>query len=289
MSKVNSIELKALITLLDDPDEEIFSSIRKKIFSFGNEVIPHLELAWESSFDNLVQKRIENIIHEIQFENSCKRIRHWYKNGSKELLEGVLCIAQYQYPDLDETKIHAHINTLKNDVWLELNPNLTALEICNVFNHILFTVHQYSGNTSNFHAPQNSFINNVIESKKGSPLMLSIVYLLIAQELNLPIYGVNLPEHFVLAYINNNRNSLVQYDNNIMFYINPFSKGVIFGKTEIEQFIAQLKLEVLPQYYLPCSNVDMVKRLLRNLINSYQKLGYTDKQNELLNLLQQLE
>ena len=62
-------ELSALISLLDDPDEKIFQEIREKIKSIGSEVIPLLENAWETSFDSLLQNRVENLIHTIQFES----------------------------------------------------------------------------------------------------------------------------------------------------------------------------------------------------------------------------
>ena len=52
-------ELRALISLLDDPDDNIFGEIRGKLISFGDDIIPDLESAWESSFDHLLQNRIE--------------------------------------------------------------------------------------------------------------------------------------------------------------------------------------------------------------------------------------
>ena len=100
-----------------------------------------------------------------------------------------------------------------------------------------------------------------------------------------PIYGVNLPEHFILCYkdeavpIKNKED-----DSNILFYINPFSKGDIFNKKEIDNFLVQLKISKEKVYYTPCSNTEMIQRLIRNLMNSYHKLGFMDKVEE-LNLL----
>jgi regulator of sirC expression with transglutaminase-like and TPR domain len=145
-------------------------------------------------------------------------------------------------------------------------------------------VHNFSGNTANYHAPQNSFVNIVIESKKGNPLALSIVYMSIAQSLGLPIYGVNLPEHFVLAYLGNDDNDMVDMSR-VLFYINAFSKGSVFGKSDIDQFIKRLNLDPQSSYYLPCSNRDMILRMIRNLSFSYQKLGDTDKVDELAQMI----
>ncbi len=285
-------EIKALISLLDDPDEAIFDQVSMKFLSLGEEVIPVLEDAWEYSFDTLIQNRIENIIHQIQFDLIRESLKDWMLSPQQNLLEGILLIAKYQYPDIDSSKIKKQIDQIKHDVWLELNENLTALEKVKIINHILFNVHNFSGNTSNYHAPQNSYINNVLESKKGNPLLLSIIYTIVAQSLEMPIYGVNLPEHFILCYIDENHLGLKPIEGNeegnVLFYINPFSKGAVFGQKEIEAFLKQLKLDSLPAFYEPCSNLEIIKRLLRNLISSYEKLGYPDKSSELKKLLDTL-
>ncbi len=281
-------EVIALITLLDDPDENIYSEVRNRFIILGPPAIPHLETAWENSFEALMQKRIETIIHSIQFEALQKALKTWALEESDDLLKGVLILSRYQYPDLDESKIRKQLHQIKQDVWLELHDDLTALEKVKIINHILFEVHQFSGNITNYHAPQNSFINNVLESKKGNPLMLSVIYALICKELNIPIYGINLPQHFVLAYVNDYANLIdvnnKTLSNNILFYINPFSKGLIFSQKDIDQFLKQLNLEPDNKYYLPCSNIDIVKRCIHNLVYAYEKLGYVEKLDELKSL-----
>ncbi len=285
-------EVIALITLLDDPDEVIYSQVKDRFVTLGPPAIPHLETAWENSFDAIMQKRIETIIHTIQFEILQKALKSWAKDEQDDLLKGVLILARYQYPDLDENKIRKQLAQIKQDVWLELHEDLTALEKVKILNHILFEVHQFGGNITNYHAPQNSFINNVLESKKGNPLMLSVVYILICKELNIPVYGINLPQHFVLAYLNEFANLIdvnnKTLSNNILFYLNPFSKGLMFNQKDIDQFLKQLNLEPEAKYYLPCSNIEIVKRCLNNLIFSYEKLGYLEKVDELKRLDSQL-
>ncbi len=289
---MNKKEIKALISLLDDPDETVFDQVSMKFLSLGEEIISVLEDAWEQAFDTLIQNRIENIIHQIQFDLIKDFLRKWVNPDNQNLLEGTLLIARYQYPDVDIVKIKKQIDQIKQDVWLELNDNLTALEKVKIINHILFDVHNFSGNTSNYHAPQNSYINNVLESKKGNPLLLSIIYTIIAQSLDIPVYGVNLPEHFILCYVDKEHMGVPSTEgnkgSNVLFYINPFSKGAVFGQKEIEAFLKQLKLNPLPIFYEPCSNLEIIKRLLRNLISSYEKLGYPDKSKELDKLLNTL-
>jgi hypothetical protein len=96
----------------------------------------------------------------------------------------------------------------------------------------------------------------------------------------MPIYGVNLPKNFVVAYKNEYSESSHPQDQ-VLFYINPFNKGAILGKKEIDYFIKQQQLKPQKSYYLPCSNIEIVLRLINNLVYSYDKLGYPDKIEEL--------
>lgn len=285
---MNKGEITALINLLDDPDSEIFNHIQNKLISLGHDAIPALEDAWEHSFNPTLQQRIENVIHHIQFDNVKNKLRNWVSKDSKNLLEGLLVMAHYQYPDLNEDKVRLQIERIKQDVWLEIRKDMTALEKVKVINHILYDVHGFSGNTTNFHAAQNSFINNVLESKKGNPLLLSCVYSIIAQSLNIPIFGVNLPEHFVLAYVDLYAvfsSSSEDFGSNVLFYVNAFSKGTVFGKKEIENFLRQLKLETEPSYFEPCTNIDILKRVIRNLSVAFEKTGDSERIEELKELL----
>jgi regulator of sirC expression with transglutaminase-like and TPR domain len=281
---INDSEVKALISLLDDSDKEVYSHIEEKLISLGREVIPFLEDAWSHAFDAVLQQRIEAIVHRIQFENLLEDLKLWIHTNDDNLFDGALLVARYQYPDMDPSRILEQLQQIKKEIWLELNDNLTALEIINIINHVLFTNHNFSGNTANYHAPQNSFINIVLESKKGNPLTLGIVYLTIAHMLGLPIYGINLPEHFVLAYCGNDEH--FQLDKkNVLCYINPFSKGSVFGKSDIDVFVNRLKLTPQDSHYFPCSNRDIILRMVRNLSHSYQKLGDTDKVDELAQMI----
>lgn len=287
-NEMNLKEVIALITLLDDPDDSIYSEVKNRFIMLGPPAVPHLETAWENSFDALMQKRIEGIIHTIQFKALQNALSYWAENEQDDLLKACVIISRYQYPDLDENKLKKQLQQIKQDVWLELHDDLTALEKVKILNHILFEVHQFSGNIANYHAPQNSFINVVLETKKGNPVMLSVIYALICKELNIPIYGVNLPQHFVLAYVNDFANlfdpSHKSLSDNILFYVNPFSKGLIFNQGDVDAFLKQLNIEPDTKYYLPCSNLDIVKRIIQNLIFSFNKLGYAEKVNELKEL-----
>lgn len=88
----NNAEISALVKLLDDPDEEVFHHVEKKLLEYGGEVVHFLENAWEQSFDGLLQERIENIVHQIQFKTVKEDLNLWYLSGAFDLLQGALII-----------------------------------------------------------------------------------------------------------------------------------------------------------------------------------------------------
>jgi len=269
-------KIKALLQLLDDPNDEVFQHVSENILKQGEHIIPELEKVWEKSLNAILQERIENLIQEIQFTSTQKQLKKWKETGAVDLLKAAYLIAKYQYPDLKLNDIIESFNKIKQDAWLEINNNLTALEKTRILNHILFKIHEFSGNSSNFFAPQNSYINHVFDTKKGNPITLGILYIALAQELGIPIYGVSMPRNFILAYIDE-YNIKTSNEKNILFYINPYNKGKVLGEREIDYFLKQQKIEPKKSYYYPCSNIEIIKKLILNLIYSYEKLGYPEK------------
>jgi len=279
-------ELKALIALLDDPDKEVFNAVSESIISHGTNVVSILEKAWETS-SGLTQQRIESLIHSIQLNSTMDNITKWVEMGAHDLLEGAFYLSLYQYPEIEYKAIDKAIEKIRKDIWVELNENLTALEKVKIINHIFFEIHGFSGNTSNFFAPQNCYINQVIESKKGGPIALTILYATLAQRLGLPVYPVNLPKNFILAYKDRFKSSMSNPLDSILFYINPFNKGAVLGYKEIEYFLKQQNVEISEEYFLPCSNQVSISQLISSLSYSYEKMGNQDKVHD-LNLIQKI-
>ncbi len=266
-------EIQALLQLLDDPNVEVNQTVSTRILEQGPTILPDLEAAWEGSMDPMHQDRIINLIQEIQTQYNHNQLQKWVRTEQNDLMKGVFLISRYQYPDLEMKELEISLDRIKKDVWLELNNNLTALEKVRILNHIIYDVHGFTKNTKNFYSPQNSFINQVLETGKGNPISLAVVYSIIAQGLNLPIFGVNLPKNFILAY----KDVLVPED--ILFYINPYNRGAVLGRREIEYFLKQQKIEPQESHFRPCSNLDILVRVLQNLINAYHKSGYREKAN----------
>jgi regulator of sirC expression with transglutaminase-like and TPR domain len=268
--------LKALVSLLSDDDPEVLNHIQAKIISLGTEMIPLLEREWENNFNPHVQKRIVDLIHTIQFGGLKTKLSEWKDAGGKDLLEGMWLVATYQYPDLDFHKLKTEFDQLFYEAWTDLQLESNPADTVKILNNVVFGKLKFSANTKNFHSPSNSMINNVLESRKGNPIALCVVYLMFAQKLKLPIYGVNLPNLFILTY---------KTEANDQFYINAFNKGLIFSKADIDNYISHLNLTPNPIYFDPCDHIDIVARVFRNLIVSFEKIGEAEKVKEVKDLL----
>lgn len=278
----------ALIKLIDDPDQSVFEHVRDKLRSYGSTAIPYLENSWEEDdFGLIFQGRVEQIIHEIQFEEVKLQLSSWYSSHDKELVRGAIVIAKYQYPGLKEELILEAIQQIRKDIWLELNNKQTAFEKIKIFNRIFFGTHNFHGDAKHYYSPMNSYINMVMESRKGNPLSLSLIYSIVAQSLDIPVYGVNLPNHFILAFMDENGSGSFLPEKNefgVLFYINPFSKGSILDLNAIKEFLDGHNLPHKREYFEPCSNSSIIRRMLTNLIASFQQVGNLEKVNELKEL-----
>ena len=131
--------------------------------------------------------------------------------------------------------------------------------VINEINHFLFMEMDFKGNKTSYYAPENSFIDKVIEKKLGNPILLSTLYLLTTKRLDLPFCGVNMPAHFLLKY----------EDGYETILIDPFNKGEIITKVDCLDRVKSLKLTWQDEYLLAPTNKQMITRMLQNLINIY--------------------
>ena len=269
-------ELRALVSLLDDEDAQIISHVEEKILSLGTGIIPFLEQEWEHNFNPQVQQRIEELIHTLQFELLKERIKEWYESKDQDLITGMWLIATYQYPDLELLKLRQDLEQIYYETWLEFKPDLYPFDQVKIINSVLFNKLKFAANTKNFHSPGNTMINIVLESRKGNPITLCVIYLLVAQKLKLPVSGVNLPNLFVLTY---------KDGTHPQFYVNAFNKGLIFSRQDIENYINELHLAPQDSFFEACSSLEIVRRVFRNLIMSFDKMGEHAKAEEVKELL----
>lgn len=278
-------ELKALVTLLEDNDEKVWQIALNALSNIDIHQLTSLDTYLYQDVNTPEQRdRLEEAIGNIKVNHLSNQLMEWKEKGGTDLLKAMVLISQFKYPDLTEQFLIEKLESLRLDAWLEFHYDLTSFEKVKILNYILFQLHGFQGNEANFMHPDNSFINRVLDTKLGNPISLSILYILVAQRLNVPVYGVNLPRHFIMAYVENEETETIQHfgdrqtisetaQGEIKFYINAYNGGGVFNFEQLQQTLVNMQLEEKQEYISPCTNIDIVRRVLMNLYNSYIHLN----------------
>lgn len=279
-------KLHALINLLDDPDRTVFGMVEQELLKESEEIIPFLEKKWEASFDENCQERIENIIQNLQYKKTHTKLKKWINTepSKQDLLEGFSIVDRFQYPDLNLLNIELKLENLRKSIWLELNNSLTLLEKTTILNHFLFNLNGYSINLSNAHSPQNCFLNQLIDTKKGNSISMSIFYTLMARLLDLPAKLVDFPKNPLVAIVDADLARKVHgssQTSDVLFYLNPSNKGAVTGRKEIEYHLNRNNYKPIETYTEPQSDSLFIQRLLESMSESYKSVGFTEKEEKI--------
>ncbi len=281
-------KLQALINLLDDPDESIFEIVEKELLKETDKIIPALEEKWESSFDDNSQERIENLIQSLQFKRTKKLLKKWIQSEERDLLTGFILVNRFQYPDLNLLTIHQKIENVKKNIWLEFNNSLTLLEKTTILNHFLFNINGFSINHNNIESPQNCFLNQLLDTKKGNSFSMTIFYAIVSRKLELPAEFIDFPRNPLIAIVDSKLAKKVHGEgrsSDVLFYINPSNKGSITSRKEIEYHLAKHNYHPVHSFTEPRSDLVLIQRLLESLRDSYNSMGYQEKEEKITELL----
>src|SRR3954469_23876806 len=279
-------EISALFTLIDDPDEEVFSKVSERIVHYGRSIIPNLENLWENTTRNDVQERIEMLIHRLHYTDLFNDLTEWKDSAYNDLLFGALLVSKFQYPELQTTPVLQEIEKIRRNVWLELNSFLTPLEQANVITSIIYNYYNLKGAEITYTNPDDFFLHKVLQTKKGNTLSNGVLYLVLAALLDIPVRAINLPKHFVLAYFKKDYDAAVHKGNPqhyIQFYVDA-TTGQPFSHKDIELYFKRISVPLAPFYFRPLSNKRIIQMLIEELAKCFTAPKVQYKCEELLKL-----
>jgi regulator of sirC expression with transglutaminase-like and TPR domain len=260
-------QIKAMVALLADHDERTVELVRRSLMGMGEQAIPTLLRATEIG-DTVARRRLESILDDIQFGRLMHAFSIWAAAPAEnvDLEEGAFLLARVRYPDLNteayRRRLDALAQGLRNTVRRLKNPRF----IIQAVNQHLFDREHFRGNVEDYYDPNNSFLNQVLDRKIGIPISLSVVYLLVARRLGLPVSGVGLPGHFILKYESADFSA----------FIDPFNEGQILSREECLRFLSNSGYGENEDYLDPVSNRDVILRKIRNLIYIYTQIKDDD-------------
>jgi len=279
-------EISALFHLIDDPDEDVFHAVSTRIIDYGKGIIPNLENLWENTVSEGIQERIELLIHRLHFRDLTEEFVQWNKNVHQDLLTGALLVSRFQFPELATTQVYQEIEKLRRNIWLELNSYLTPLEQVNVLTSILYNYYNLRGGEVNYQQPEEFLINKQLEAKRGNSIANGVLYLILAELLDVPVKAINIPKQFVLGYFKADYDFTKHSENPIYkteFFIDPMS-GHVFTHKDVENYFKRINVPPNASYFNPLSNKRIIQTLLEELSKCYDNDKDRYKQKELLSL-----
>jgi regulator of sirC expression with transglutaminase-like and TPR domain len=187
-------------------------------------------------------------------------------DSSDGLLQGAVSIAMHQMPNADPVYVDATLQAYADTVRKRVRGPQTQALMAHLHAH-LFDEIGFSGNNENYYVASNSYLPAVLNSKRGLPITLCLIYKLVAQRLGLRVHGIGLPGHFMCA---------VETDSGMML-IDPFSGGRVLTPDEAQDLVRERfgpEVEWSEEYLQPVSNLHWLTRMLQNLLHVFGGAGH---------------
>ena len=175
-----------------------------------------------------------------------------------DLAKAALYIAQEEYPDLDTAAYLNALDVMATEVEERLPVERYPLRVIQSLNRYLYDDLGYTGNTSDYYDPRNSFLNEVIDRRTGIPITISLIYLEIARRIDFPMVGINMPGHFLIR---------PEFEDTGIF-VDAFNRGEILFDSDCEERLAQIygrPVQLQPDFTEPVSHRQLLARMLTNL------------------------
>lgn len=273
-------KIQALLTLLGDEDERTVQFLKNSLVDIGPSALP-LVLTASRSASPMIQERLQGVIEALLQQSLEEEFQNWVNQDDthQDLEEGVFLLARFAYPELNFGPYVALLDDMTRTLASRLATCWDLQSRILEINRTLFEEWGFRGNSENFYDPDNSYIHRVLERRTGIPISLSVIYLLLARRVGVPLEGIGLPGHFML-----------RYDvEGTVHYLDAFNGGKILSKEGCTHFLVQSGYEVQEPYFEPITSAAILIRMIRNLIYIYAQTGEVPKTQRLRRLIPILE
>lgn len=194
--------------------------------------------------------------------------QHFYQEISQpdeqiDLAKAALYIAQEEYPDLDPAEYLNALDIMAAEVQ-RLPAQHYPLRIIQTINQYLYDDLGFTGNTTDYYDPRNSFLNQVIDRRIGIPITLSLVYLEVARRIDFPMVGVGMPGHFLI------RPAVAQME----IFVDAFNRGEVLFPEDCQERLTQVYGQPVtpkPNFLESVTPRQFLARMLTNLKFIYLK------------------
>ncbi|MCB2205853.1 transglutaminase-like domain-containing protein [bacterium] len=257
-------ELYALYSLLDDPQASVQQAVRDRILALGEESVAGLRELTEAH-GNMHQEVVRDLVDEIRRSMALRRLEREFSGPDEpvDLEEGAFILARYGFPEISTTTYQRRLDDMAADIRVLAGTRATPLETFMKLRSYLFSDLGFIGNREDYYNPNNSFINKVIDYRKGIPITLSILLLTLGRRLGISLHGIGMPMHFLVQYDDGSR----------MFFVDAFNSGIIITRDQCRLMLSSSGIRLTPEMLAPVATRDIIERMWRNLYLAYQQQG----------------
>lgn len=263
-------DAKNLLSLIDDPDQEIYSMVKAKILERGEEILPFLNELYHNTSNTLALKRSEELLDLLKNTSLFSQFKEWLQTEEKDLLKAAYYIDLLFSDHYDFNDLNTQITEISNELKKNTNPSLPPLKKIKLINRYLYQQLLFKKSNSSDDRLKSYCISNVFKKKEGNMFIMAIIYASIARELGIKMLGLPLPDNFTLAYTEADKDTGCQ---KVLFYVNPNNRGAIFTQLEIDDYMSRFKFEQKEDIYKPCSNEYLIFEMTKNLQKWLSKTG----------------
>lgn len=266
-------EVSALARLLDDPDADVQASVQARLGELGHHAVPEL-LAARDDADAALRPLIDDAIHDLHFDHVREAWTLVMDAPSVNLERGAFLLALYRFPRLDIPSYRQRLDDFAEQARPKVQ-RVSGVERAFTLAEVMCDTLGFSGNEDHYYDPNNSYLNQVIDRRLGIPISLSVVYLLLGARLDLPVYGVNLPAHFLVKYVGDNDE----------VYLDLFNGGEYVSKEACLRFLLKAGVKPRPIYFQATDPKHILLRMGRNLLAIAHETDQEQMADDLTTLL----
>lgn len=273
MRTLNERELRTLVDLLDDEDPNSLGLVHRQLLGVGKAALPYLEEAHDRLGPRL-RDRLDAVISELRQQDLSRAFAELAGERDPDLERGALLLCRFGYPLLDPGPYTHWLDKTVAQLPCAGSPKDFYPALLRL-NQELFGRLGFQGNRTRYYDPDNSFLHRVIDSRRGIPISLSVLYLLLGRRLDIPLQGAGIPGHF-----------MVRFDLGFKTYLlDPFRGGQILTRSQCRAFLLRNGYPFREEFLEPASNRDILVRMIRNLLSLHQRSGHTEAAQRLSDLV----
>lgn len=274
-------ELRLLVTFLNDPSEHTVALARRQLGEFLR-AQPALRGVLESWSDPELKGLIHDTLEGFRLDDlyaDWQALAH--QGADLDLERGAVLLARVAYPAVDAAHVAGTLDEFAEAIeeQIDMADDDSPRQAQAILGRYLFQHLGFHGNSERYDDPDNTFIHRVLERRLGLPITLSALYLFVGWRLNLPVYGVGLPGHFIAAHVIEGR----------PIYVDAFHGGRILTAADCAQLVRRRGIEFHERFLFPMSKDQILSRMILNLMTSYTDRGQTDRAQWLSRLLPLLQ